>query len=128
MYLRIYRLPKKWLNQPVKSAISEHPSTFNVLMGAKHLWSLHHSTFIIFLITLRGNYLQNISFIRSWNLRCVCLHIDCRWQVSCSGLWQFAVPYSNVIFLKTKNFSWIFCSIYGISIKFSTFSNRRWSW
>ena len=48
MYLRIYRLPKKWLNQPVKSAISEHPLTFNVLMGAKHLWNLHHSTFIIF--------------------------------------------------------------------------------
>ena len=30
--------------------------------------------------------------------------MDCRLQVSCSGLWEFAVPYSNPVILKTKKF------------------------
>ena len=28
--------------------------------------------------------------------------MDCRLQVSCSGLWEFDVPYSNPVILKTK--------------------------
>ena len=28
--------------------------------------------------------------------------MDCRLQVSCSGLWEFGVPYSNPVILKTK--------------------------
>ena len=34
--------------------------------------------------------------------------MDCRLQVSCSGLWESAVPYSNPVILKTKNIFSIF--------------------
>ena len=81
----------------------------------KSTWE--HFYLFFFLIRMRGNDFQNISLIEIWNLSSVCEHIDSRWQVSCSGLWEFAVPYSNAIVLKTKNFAPVFCSIYGISIK-----------
>ena len=69
-------------------------------------------------MSLRENELENISLIDVFNDRGVCQHIDSRFQVSFSGLCQFAVPYSNAVVLKTKNFFLIFCSIYGIYIKF----------
>ena len=51
--------------------------------------------------------------------------MDCRLQVSCSGLWEFAVPYSSQVILKTKNIFLVFYSIYAISIKFWIFSKRK---
>ena len=51
--------------------------------------------------------------------------MDCRSQVSCSGLWEFAVPYSSPVILQTKNIFLVFYSIYGISIKFWTFSKKK---
>ena len=51
--------------------------------------------------------------------------MDCRLQVGCSGLWEFALPYSNPVILKTKNTCSVFYSIYGISITFRTFSKKK---
>ena len=51
--------------------------------------------------------------------------MDCRLQVSCSGLWEFSVRYSNPVILKTKNTCSVFYSIYGISITFRTFSEKK---
>ena len=51
--------------------------------------------------------------------------MDCRLQVSCSGLWEFDIPYSNPVILKTKNTCSVFYSIYGISITFRTFSKKK---
>ena len=51
--------------------------------------------------------------------------MDCRLQVSCSGLWEFVVLYSNVVILKTKNIFSVFCSIDEISNNFWKFSKRR---
>ena len=51
--------------------------------------------------------------------------MDCWLQLSCSGLWEFVVPYSNPVLLKTKNDFSVFYSIYGISIKFWTISKKR---
>ena len=50
--------------------------------------------------------------------------MDCRLQVACSGLWDFALPYSDPVILKTKNTCSVFYSIYGISITFRTFSKK----
>ena len=47
--------------------------------------------------------------------------MDCQLQVSCSGLWEFAVLYSNPVTLETKHIFQFFYSINGISIKFWTF-------
>ena len=55
-----------------------------------------------FSITLKGNDLEIISLIEVWNHRGVCYAIDYRLKVSVCGLWEFAVPYSNVIILKTR--------------------------
>ena len=51
--------------------------------------------------------------------------MDCRLQVACSGLWEFALPYSNPVILKTKNTCSVFYSIDGISITFRTFSKKK---
>ena len=51
--------------------------------------------------------------------------MDCRLQVACSGLWDFALPYSNPVILKTKKTCSVFYSIYGISIIFRTFSKKK---
>ena len=48
MYFQNYRLSKKWLDQSLKSAVSEHPLTLNMLKGTKHLRNLHERTYIIF--------------------------------------------------------------------------------
>ena len=62
------------------------------------------------------------------NLTGVSQHIVCQWQGSCFRLWEFAIPDSNAIILKTKTFFWFFFSISGIYLKFQTFLNKRWSW
>ena len=51
--------------------------------------------------------------------------MECGLQVSSSGLWEFAVPYSNPVILKTKQVFPVFYSIDGISIKFWTFSKEE---
>ena len=51
--------------------------------------------------------------------------MDCWLQLSCSGLWEFVVLYSNPVLLKTKNIFPVSDSIYGISIKFWTISKKR---
>ena len=51
--------------------------------------------------------------------------MDCRLKVFCSGLWEFAVPYSNPVILKTKNILSVFYSMYGMSITFRTFSKKK---
>ena len=53
MYFWNYRLSKSWLDHSLKGAVSEHPSTVNMLKGPKLLRNLHESTFIIF-----SNYFQ----------------------------------------------------------------------
>ena len=52
---------------------------------------------------------------------------ECRWQLSCSWLWEFAIPSWNPIIWKTKTFFWSFFSISGFYIKFWTFWKKRWS-
>ena len=72
----------------------------------------------IFLSLWGGNGFGNISVIELWNHRCVSWHIDCRLELSCSGLGEFVFPYANPIILKTKNVFYVFCASYGIYIKF----------
>ena len=48
MYSRNYRLSKTLLGHSLKSAVSEHSSTVNMLKGQKHCQNLHKSTFVIF--------------------------------------------------------------------------------
>ena len=48
MYFGNYGLPETWLDNGLKSPVSEDPSTRNMVNGFKHCWNLNDSSFIIF--------------------------------------------------------------------------------
>ena len=48
MYFRNYELRNTWLDKCLKSPVSEHCSTVNMLKTSKNNWNLRGSTFIIF--------------------------------------------------------------------------------
>ena len=47
LYFRHYRLRKTRLLKCLKSPVSQHFSTVNLLKSPKHCWKFHHPTFII---------------------------------------------------------------------------------
>ena len=79
-HFRIYGLLKTRLDKCLKSPVSEHRSTVNMLKGHKHHWNVRGSTFIYFFITLSKIKLENVSLSEIWNLRTVCYHIHWRSQ------------------------------------------------
>ena len=72
MYFRNYRLPNGWVDHSLKRAVSEHSSTVNMLQGHSHFLSQPENIFIIFVITLSGNDLENMSLIDVSNHTDVC--------------------------------------------------------
>ena len=54
-----------WLDNSLKSTVSEYPLTVNMLKCPKHLWNLHGSSFIIFFHHAEGKgfrkYLPDLS-------------------------------------------------------------------
>ena len=74
----------------------------------KYLQNFHETVFIMFFIILREVALENVSPSVRWNLRGFSLPIDCRWQVSCSRIWELGTPNPNAIISKTKTFSQLF--------------------
>ena len=67
MYFRNYRLSKTWLDQYLKRAISEDPSTVNMVNGPKDLWNLHDCSFIIFFHHSEGKWLG--LYLPCWSLK-----------------------------------------------------------
>ena len=57
MYFRNYRLPKTWLDQCLKSPVSEHRSKSNMLNAPKHCPNLKDTPFTIFINHCEGNCL-----------------------------------------------------------------------
>ena len=55
IYFWTYRLRKTWLDQCLKSPVSENPLTSDVVNGTKHCWNLNDSTFTIFIDPCEGN-------------------------------------------------------------------------
>ena len=55
MYFWKYGLRTTWLDNRLKSAVSEYPSTSYVVNTPKHLVNLYDSTFIIVNIYCTGN-------------------------------------------------------------------------
>ena len=71
------------------------------------------------------SHFENISLSDMLNLRGVLEHINCQWQSSCWGLWEFVVPNSKGIIFQTKNFFWFRCSIFVIYMKFWGFWKKK---
>ena len=60
MYFRNYGLRKAWLDQCLKSLISEDPSKSNILKAAKPCPNLKDSSFTIFIDHWEGNCVTKI--------------------------------------------------------------------
>ena len=62
MYHRIYRLQKTWLDQCLKSCVSQDPSIDNMPNVSKHCYNLNDSTLTIFINHCGGNYVGKSLF------------------------------------------------------------------
>ena len=71
MYFWNYGMQETWLDKYLKSPVSEHPSTVNMLKTPKHFWYLHESSSNIFTVILVDVWLESLSLINIWNLRTV---------------------------------------------------------
>ena len=57
MYFRNFLLPKTWLDQYLKSLVSEDPSNSKTVNAAKNCSNLKECFFTIFIVLSQGNYL-----------------------------------------------------------------------
>ena len=64
-YFLFYGFWKTWLDEYLKSPISEHPSAVNMLKCAKHCWNLYISTFIIYFYHSEGDWIWKYLFVIS---------------------------------------------------------------
>ena len=71
MYFRNYGLPKTWLDQCLKSPISENPTKSNMVNAPKHCSNLKDTSLPYLLITGTSFVLQKVSFSFMQNLKTV---------------------------------------------------------
>ena len=69
LYLGNYRLSKMWLDNYLKSSVSEYPPRVNMLKSPKHLWNLHGNIFIMIIAHSGQNWLKKCLYkwhMKSW--------------------------------------------------------------
>ena len=71
MYFRNYGLPKTWLDQCLKSPVSEDPTKSNMVKAPKQCSNLKDTSLPYLLITGKSIVLQNVSVIHIQNLKTV---------------------------------------------------------
>ena len=71
MYFRNYGLPKTWLDQCLKSPVSEDPTKSNMVNAPKHCSNLKDTFLPFLLITRTSNVLQKVSDSHVQNLKTV---------------------------------------------------------
>ena len=71
MYFRNYGLPKTWLDECLKSLVSDDPTKSNMVNGPKHCANLKDTSLPYLLITGRSIVLQKISLSDVQNLKSV---------------------------------------------------------
>ena len=128
MYFRSYWLSKTWLKNFPKNTVSEPPLTVNMWKGPKHLWNLHERSFIILFDYSEGKWLiKYLSYGTLKSQRCL-LTFWLPMRTIPLGIVRICSCQFKCNYLRAKNFFWIFCSVYGIFIKFETFLKKGWSW
>ena len=58
MYFWNYRLQKSWLDQCLKSCVSQDPSINNIVNGSQNFCNMTDSTFTIFINHCEGNHVE----------------------------------------------------------------------
>ena len=71
MYFGNYGLPKTWLDQSLKSPVSDDPTKSNMVNGPKHCSNLKDSSLPYLLITGKSIVLQKVSVSDIENLKTV---------------------------------------------------------
>ena len=71
MYFRNYGLPKTWLDQCLKSPVSDDPTKSNMVNAPKHCSNLKDTSLPYLLITGQKIVLQNVSRSHIQNLKTV---------------------------------------------------------
>ena len=71
MYFRNYGLPKTWLDQCLKSPVSENPTKSNMVNAPKHCANLNDTSLPYLLITAKSILLQKVSISYIKNLKTV---------------------------------------------------------
>ena len=71
MYFRNFGLPKAWLDQCLKSPVSEDPTKSNMVNAPKNYSNLKDTSSPYLLITGKSIFLQNVSVIHIQNLKTV---------------------------------------------------------
>ena len=69
MYFRNYGLPKTWLDQCLKSPISEDPTKSNMVNAPKHCSNLRDTSFTIFINHWEVTFLTKVSVGDIQNLK-----------------------------------------------------------
>ena len=72
MYFRYYGLRETFLDQCLKSCVSEDSSTENMENGSKHSSHLNYRTFTIFIYHCEGSCFEKVSFSNMQNPKSVC--------------------------------------------------------
>ena len=71
MYLRNYGLPKTWLDQSLKSPVSEDPTKTNMVNAPKRCSNLKDKSLPYLLITGKSIVLQKVSVSHIQNVKTV---------------------------------------------------------
>ena len=71
MYFRNYGLPKTWLEQCLKSPVSEDPTKSNMVNAPKHCSNLRETSFTIFINHWEVTFLTKVSVGDIQNLKTV---------------------------------------------------------
>ena len=71
MYFRNYGLPKTWLDQTLKSPVSEDPTKSNMVNAPKHCSNLKNTSLPYLLITGKSIVIQKVSFTHLKNVKTV---------------------------------------------------------
>ena len=71
MYFRNYGLPKTWLDQTLKSPVSEDPTKNNMVNAPKHCSNLKNTSLPYLLITGKSIVIQKVSFTHLKNVKTV---------------------------------------------------------
>ena len=94
MYFWTCGLPKTWLDKRLKSPVSEHPLTSQMVNGPKHCWNLNGSIFTIFIGHCEG---KSVGEILSW------------WYAKYSDCFlTHWLPKTSILFLKERSYCNIF--------------------
>ena len=71
MYFRNYGLPKTWLDQSLKSPVSDDPTKSNMVNAPKHCSNLKNTSLPYLLITGKSFVIQKVSFSHLKNVKTV---------------------------------------------------------